>query len=43
MSYQALALQSKRVLYQLLFRASAETLLDIVAHPKHLGAHIGFS
>jgi predicted Zn-ribbon and HTH transcriptional regulator len=38
----ALALQNKRVLYELLFRASAETLLEIAADPKHLGAHIGF-
>jgi hypothetical protein len=39
----ALALQNKRVLYDLLFRASAETLLEIAADPKHLGAHIGVS
>ena len=38
----ALALQNKRVLYELLFRASAETLLEIAADPKHLGAHIDF-
>lgn len=37
-----LALQNKRVLYQLLFRASAETLRQIAADPKHLGAEIGF-
>jgi hypothetical protein len=30
------------VLYELLFRASAETLLEIAADPKRLGAHIGF-
>lgn len=37
-----LALQNPRVLYGLLFRASAETLLEIAADPKHLGAQIGF-
>jgi hypothetical protein len=29
-------------MYSLLFRASAETLLEIAADPKHLGAEIGF-
>ncbi len=38
----ALALQNKRVLYDILFRASAETLRTIAADPKHLGAEIGF-
>jgi hypothetical protein len=38
----ALALQNKKVLYSLLFRASAETLLELAADPKHLGAEIGF-
>src|SRR5712691_6619638 len=37
-----LALQNKKVLYDLLFRASAETLLQVAADPKHLGAQIGF-
>jgi len=37
-----LALQNKRLLYGLLFRASAETLIEIAADPKHLGAEIGF-
>ncbi len=37
-----LILQNKRLLYDLLFRASAETLLEIAADPKHLGAEIGF-
>jgi hypothetical protein len=36
------ALQNKRVLYGLLFRAASETLLEIAADPKHLGARIGF-
>ena len=30
------------ILYDLLFRASAATLLEIAADPKHLGANIGF-
>ena len=31
-----------RALYNLLFQASAATLLEVAADPKHLGAHIGF-
>jgi hypothetical protein len=38
----AVALQNKKEVYSLLFRASAETLLEIAADPKHLGADIGF-
>src|SRR4051812_9580658 len=38
----ALALQNKRVLYALLFHASAETLLEIAADPKRIGADTGF-
>jgi len=37
-----LALQNKRFVYDLLFRTSAETLLQIARDPKHLGADIGF-
>ena len=37
-----LALQNKRVVYDLLFRLSAETLLEIARDPKHLGAEVGF-
>ena len=37
-----LMLQNKKVLYDLLFCASAETLLAVAADPKHLGAQIGF-
>jgi len=32
----------KTILYDLLFRASAETLLEVAAYPKHVGAEIGF-
>src|SRR3979490_348459 len=38
----AIAYQNKAVVYDLLFRASAETTLTIAADPKHLGARIGF-
>jgi hypothetical protein len=38
----ALALQNKKALYCLLFRASAETLIEVAADAKHLGAEIGF-
>jgi Transposase zinc-binding domain len=38
----ALALQNKRLMYTLLFRATAETLQSIAADPAHLGAQIGF-
>jgi hypothetical protein len=34
--------QNKKVLFKLLFNASAETLLEVAADPKHLGAEIGF-
>jgi Putative transposase/Transposase zinc-binding domain len=37
-----IAYQNKVVVYDLLFKASAETLLTIAADPKHLGARIGF-
>ena len=36
-----LALQNKRVVYGILFRAAAQTLLEVAADPKHLGAKIG--
>jgi hypothetical protein len=35
-------LQNKRVVYGILFSSAAETLLQIAADPKHLGAEIGF-
>ena len=38
----AIALQNKRVVYRILFRATAETLQTIAADPRHLGAEIGF-
>jgi len=38
----SLVLHNKKLIYSLLFRASAATLLKIAADPKHLGAEIGF-
>ena len=37
-----LALQNPQVLFNILFRAVAETLLTIAADPRHLGAQLGF-
>jgi hypothetical protein len=37
-----LALQNKRILYGILFRASSEALSELAADPKRLGARIGF-
>jgi hypothetical protein len=37
-----IAYQNKAVIYDILFKASAETLITIAADPKHLGARIGF-
>ncbi len=36
-----LAYQNKEVIYSILFKAAAETLLTIASDPKHLGARIG--
>jgi hypothetical protein len=38
----SIAYQNKKVVYDILFRATAETLSTIAADPKHLGAEIGF-
>jgi hypothetical protein len=39
----ALAFANKALVYDLLFKAAAETLMTIAADPKHLGARIGFT
>jgi hypothetical protein len=39
----AIAWYNKRVIYDILFKASAEATLTIAADPKHLGAHIGIT
>ena len=38
-----IAYQNKAVVYDILFKASAETLTTIAADPKHLGARIGIT
>jgi hypothetical protein len=38
-----IAFQNKRLVYNLLFKASSETLLRIAADPKHLGARIAIT
>jgi len=40
---QHIAYQNKSVIYDLLFKASAETMLTIAADPKHLGARIAIT
>ena len=37
-----LAYHNKKLIYDLLFRASAETLLAVAANPQRLGAELGF-
>src|SRR5947207_10421073 len=37
-----LVLQNKKIIYDLLFHTSAETLLEVARDPKHLGAELGF-
>jgi hypothetical protein len=38
-----IAYQNKAVIYDILFKTSAETMLTIATDPKHLGARIGFT
>jgi len=38
-----IAYQNKRVIYDLLFKVSADTMLTIAADPKHLGARIAIT
>lgn len=38
----SLALQNPRAVYGLLLQAAAQTLLEVAANPRHLGAEIGF-
>jgi hypothetical protein len=39
---EVIAFQNQTVVYDILFRAAAETMRVIAADPKHLGAEIGF-
>jgi hypothetical protein len=36
-----IAFQNKRVIYAILFRATAEAMRDVAANPRHLGAEMG--
>jgi predicted Zn-ribbon and HTH transcriptional regulator len=38
-----IAYHNKAVIYDILFKAAAETLITIAADPRHLGARIGFT
>ena len=38
-----LALDNQRLFYDLLFTASAQTMLEVAADPKRLGAEIGLT
>ena len=38
-----IAYQNKRVIYDLLFKASAQAMLIVAADPKHLGARLGIT
>jgi len=38
-----LALRNQKVIYNLMFKAASETLTQLAADPKHLGARIGFT
>ena len=40
--FNSLALGNPRVVYDLLFKAVSQTLLEVAADPRHLGARIGF-
>jgi Putative transposase/Transposase zinc-binding domain len=39
----AIGFQNKAIVYDLLFRTAAETLITIAADPRHLGARIGLT
>jgi hypothetical protein len=41
-AFNALALANKRVVYNVLFDAVSQTLLEVAADPRRLGARIGF-
>lgn len=40
--FYELALRNKKIFFDLLFKASSETLKDVAQNPKNLGASIGF-
>jgi hypothetical protein len=41
-TFNTLALANRRVVYGVLFAAVGQTLLEVAANPRHLGARIGF-
>jgi hypothetical protein len=41
-TFNALALSNKRTVYGLLFNAVSQTISEVAANPRHLGAKIGF-
>ncbi len=41
-TFNQLALSNPRVVYDVLFSAAAQSLLEVAANPRHLGARIGF-
>lgn len=41
-TFNALALGNRRIVYGVLFDAVAQTLAEVAANPRHLGARIGF-
>jgi hypothetical protein len=41
-TFNSLVLSNKRVIYNLLFDAVAQTMLELATNPKHMGARIGF-
>jgi hypothetical protein len=40
-SLDPIALNNPRIVYDLLLRSAAETLLQVAADPQHLGAQLG--
>jgi hypothetical protein len=41
-AFNGLALANRRIVYGVLFDAVAQTLMEVTANPRHLGAKIGF-
>jgi hypothetical protein len=41
-AFNRVALANKRIVYDALFNAVAQTLVEVAANPRHLGAKIGF-
>ena len=39
----ALALRNQKEIYQILFKAASETLIELASNPKYIGAQLGFT